>query len=281
MQSIQSCMTKLRGYLPDVFKKHTLVVFTHCQVPSKCIFDKKKLPFAPIAEKNMFYMENSMFSIDPREYSTLEKDEKRLYEFEWKKAIKSMERLVVRMTELGDSLTSSLVQVRKSRDELKAALCNMKLQMVGLQNAQDELDNIEKMMKQAEGDKTQFAQFTKTNHITEKKMVDVPYHSTICGECNHVCHQQCGLDEIAEKGSHKFTRCAAFNGNDSCRSCPGKCSYKLHFHDKKNIVEETKTVEEVLDDIKQKYDLATQQYDDAGRKLTGMWQLQLITLINP
>jgi predicted RNase H-like HicB family nuclease len=274
-------MTKLRGYLPDVFKKHTLVVFTHCQVPSKCIFDKKKLPYAPIEETNMFYMENSMFSIDPRKYCTLARDDRQLYEFEWKKAIKSMESLVVRMTELGDSLTASLVEVRQSRDQLKAALCDMKLQMVGLQNAQDELDNIERLMKQAAGDKSQFAKFTKTNHITEKKMVDVPYHSTMCGECNHVCHHQCGLDEIAEKGSNQFTSCAAFGGSgNNCRYCPGKCSYTLHFHDRKNIVEETKTVEEVLDDIKQKFDLATQQYDDAGRKLTGVRPLQLIIPTN-
>jgi hypothetical protein len=125
-------------------------------------------------------------------------------------------------------------------------------------------------MEAAEADQSQFANFTQTTRQREKKLVDNPsYYSTICGRCVHVCHQQCGLEEIQERGSHKFTSCAAFGG-DNCRICPSTCSYTEHFHDRKLVVEEYKTVDEIIDDIKNKYDLAVDKFGDAVAKQGGL-----------
>ena len=269
-QSIQSCMVRLSNYLPDVFKNSTLVVFTHCADAIKCIYDKDKLPFAPISKNNLFYMENSFFTASPAEVMAASEDTKSLFQFEWSRSMNVMGKIVSRITELGDTLTKSLVEVRKSRDELAAALCDMRLEIRRLQDAQKRLDEIENAMAVAKANKSQFASFTKTTRTIVKKMVDAPYHSTICGTCNFICHEGCNLDEIQEYGSHKFTTCSAFFGGDLCRSCPGQCFYMDHFHDRKRIIDEEISLDEVIEDIKSKYDSAAQAYSQALSQQGGL-----------
>lgn len=91
--------------------------------------------------------------------------------------------------------------------------------------------------------------------MSETKLVDAPYHSTLCQSCNFVCHDHCGLSEISQTGDNAFLGCAAMSGNN-CVRCPKKCSYTVHYHAKKTMKETTTTMDEILQDIKQKYDEA-------------------------
>jgi hypothetical protein len=263
-------MVRLANCLPDVFKDNILVVFTHCADEIRCIYDREKLPFSPIDDKNLFYMENSFFTASPEQIRKASEDTKQLFRFEWMRSMQVMQKLVSRITELDSAATEALGQVRKSRDELAAALCDMRLQLRQLQDAQTQLDEVEKAMTAAAADKSQFASFTRTKTTKEKKMVNVPYHSTICGTCTVVCHNNCGLNEISQKGSHQFTQCYAFSGKSNCSCCPGRCSYTDHFHDRKQFVEEEKTLEEVIQDIKAKYDHAVQAYGQAASQQGGL-----------
>ena len=270
VQAIQGCMVRLSNFLPDAFRNNILVVFTHCADKIRCIYDKDKLPFAPICESNMLYMENSFFVASPEEIQGASSDTRQLFEFEWDRSMRVMQKMVSRITELDTALTEPLGQVRKSRDELAASLCDMRLQLKQLQDAQTQLDEVEKAMLATKADQSQFAAYTRTKTTSERKMVDVPYHSTICGTCNVVCHDHCRLEEIGQKGSHQFTQCYAFRGASKCNACPGGCSYTDHFHARKQFVDEQKTLEEVIQDIKAKYDLAVSTYSQAASQQGGL-----------
>ena len=95
--------------------------------------------------------------------------------------------------------------------------------------------------------------------VTYTELVDANYHSTICRACNVVCHNHCRLTEITEEGSNAFLHCAAFSGDhctgkDSDGRC--KCDYRSHYHDKKKMITKTKSVEEILEDMKTRYEAA-------------------------
>ncbi len=146
----------------------------------------------------------------------------------------------------------------------------MRLQMKQLQDAQTQLDEVETAMKTASADQSQFASFTRTRTTKEKRMVPAAFHSTICGTCAHICHYQCGLSKISQKGSNQFKECNAFGGASNCRICPRSCSYTDHFHDCKGFVEEHTTLEEVIEDIKAKYDHAVDAYAKAQSQHGGL-----------
>ena len=54
--------------------------------------------------------------------------------------------------------------------------------------------------KGAMADAEKYAKYTQNNTITEKTIVDAPYHSTLCSTCQTVCHDRCGLAEISTPG---------------------------------------------------------------------------------
>jgi len=115
-----------------------------------------------------------------------------------------------------------------------------------------------------------FADYTQQKTVTSKKLVDAPYHSTICQNCNSVCHDHCGLQEVDHTDPNHFKGCAAMAGSENCSVCEGKCSHTVHYHARKTMTEETQTIEDVLQDIKAKYDLAMQGKNDAEAKVTNV-----------
>ena len=81
--------------------------------------------------------------------------------------------------------------------------------MLPMQEAQC-LHWVQLFKKGAEVDVEKYKQFTQTKTITQKEMVEVPYHNTLCSTCQHVCHQHCGLQEIATPGA-VFLSCGSYS----------------------------------------------------------------------
>ena len=55
--------------------------------------------------------------------------------------------------------------------------------------------------KGALGNSEKYANYTQNNTIEEVNIVEAPYHSTLCTLCQTVCHDHCGLDEMATPGT--------------------------------------------------------------------------------
>jgi hypothetical protein len=173
---------------------------------------------------------------------------------------------MVRINKLGSKNVEVIKKVRQNRDNIKTVLHEVRLKIANLQQVQFQLDKMEVLLKQGESDQSKYKDYTKKEIITEKILVDAPYHSTICENCNYVCHDNCSLQEISELGSNQFKNCAAFSG-DYCKDCPGKCLYTRHYHAKKTVKTIEKTVEKMLQDIKAKFDSANNKVSDAKSQL--------------
>ena len=119
--------------------------------------------------------------------------------------------------------------------------------------------DIEAELKRCKQDQERFKDYTKK--VVSKKVEFTPTssHNTLCSTCNVACHAGCGLEEVAHAGDQRFLSCAAFSGNSHCQVCGGatRCTHNSHYHARKipNVVEET--LEEVLQDVKENYDKAS------------------------
>ena len=81
------------------------------------------------------------------------------------------------------------------------------------------------------------------------------YHNTICSKCNTVCHERCSLTETTRVGERVFRRCTVIV-NDRCTVCAGKCSYNMHYHDRRVIKSVPKTLKVAISSVASKYSAA-------------------------
>ncbi|CAF4248402.1 unnamed protein product, partial [Rotaria sordida] len=131
---------------------------------------------------------------------------------------------------------------------------------------QDEIAACEMAMQNADANLAKFKDYKKKREVEKIEMVDATHHSTICQKCNHVCHDKCGLNETIIVGAQIFQQCWAMK-NGSCTQCPNKCSYTVHYHAKKTMKKTKETLEDILADIKAKYDMASQDKSDYQKKV--------------
>ncbi|PKB93224.1 hypothetical protein RhiirA5_441966, partial [Rhizophagus irregularis] len=69
-----------------------------------------------------------------------------------------------------------------------------------------------------------------------------------------ICHENCGLEFTGGSGTTTFNSCACMGGDGKCTKCG--CDTYSHFHTDTEMKNETKTINEVLEDIKAQYDMA-------------------------
>ncbi len=120
---------------------------------------------------------------------------------------------------------------------------------------------------------SRFQNYTRQRTEDVVEWTDTDYHNTLCSSCNQVCHERCGLEEIKSAGDCRFTLCYAFRGNSHCQECcseAGRCDHSTHYHARKKPTKSTKTVEDVLLDIKQKYDDAVEGLQRSQADLTKL-----------
>jgi GTP-binding protein EngB required for normal cell division len=266
--SIQTIATVLKGSLPDYILEQLLVVFTMCRFPAACQ-SRDKIPFR-VAETNKFYFDNAAFL---RPIATLEKREKKVIQEQWDETMQELDNVLNRIFEQESTVLKTpgggFAALQEMRMKVKATFHEIKTNVVNMQKALDHMETAESQLAAARAAGKSTANFTRTKTVKQKKLVDCPNgrHSTICSKCTNMCHESCGLDEITTKGSNAFTGCSAFCGSNNCRHC--QCSYTEHYHGRKKVVEETSTMEEVIEDIKRKHEQATGEVLAAGSKISS------------
>ncbi|CAF4813992.1 unnamed protein product [Rotaria sp. Silwood1] len=133
---------------------------------------------------------------------------------------------------------------------------------------QDEIEAFEVVLKQSNDDLVTYKEYSKEREVEKIEIVDAPFHSTLCQNCNYVCHSRCKLDETTTVGSQIFQRCWAIS-NGNCRQCTHKCSYTSHYHAKKTVKTSKQKLQDVIAEIKAKYDQAAQNKSDYQKKITS------------
>ncbi|CAF3974897.1 unnamed protein product [Rotaria sordida] len=232
---MQSVLIGLRGNLPDVVLDNVIVVLTSVQrhtsnFPLDCLE----------INGNVFpyYMQNSAFSKDPRRRT--EEDIVSL-KADWKDSMKEIKAMLQKINTFQTKSVAAFKDLEDQRNIIKALMAEAKLEVTNIQKMQDEIASLEQALKKYGDDESAYQQYT----------------------------QETVVDETTLVGHDIFQGCVAMR-EGQCTQCPLLCGWAEHFHAKKTIQIKQQTVEKVLEDIKAKYDIATQGTTDATQKLTNL-----------
>lgn len=248
--SLRHALGILKASLPNAILNNAILLFTMCNKVT-CVSNAQS--FLGLQSKQSFYMDNSVFASNPAQ---MDADAEEIIKLQFTLSMKTAANLVAHCSAMAKVSTEQFKNMRDLRHVIKAHLHKAQIEMAELQKVGEKLEMLSKKHAQFSRDRETFKNFTEREEQEKVELVDVAYHSTLCSVCNHVCHQQCGLDEITTKGDNAFVNCAAFGSQSNCQQCPKKCSYTEHYHARKLIVKTKVTVEKELKDIKAKFDLA-------------------------
>ncbi|UJR16642.1 hypothetical protein I4U23_003542 [Adineta vaga] len=245
--NLRHVLSQLRGNLPDIIMNNVIVVLTNA-TRYTVNFNLDALELS--GNVYPYYMQNSAFSQDPSYWTPVAF-----------KAIQSefdTSMIVIKnMINIIDTFQTKSVQAFKMmkniRNEIKTLLHNVRLEISQIQKLQDEINIWENLAKQCDNDLTIYRDYTREREIDTIELVDVPFNNTLCRQCNHICHENCQLDESTTIGDQIFYQCWAIH-NGYCLQCVGHCSYTNHYHARKTIQRGKKKIQDVLHDIKTKYE---------------------------
>jgi hypothetical protein len=262
--NVQNVIIRLQGFLPDVIMEHVIVVLTNAQRHSANADLKEQL-------KNLkstvypFYMQNSAFSTDPSSWDQLAL---KALQIDWEASMNELKNLIDLVDTFEVKSVAAFTDMKKIRNDIKSMMHNARLEVENIQKTQNEIAVLQAGMKGLDDDQNRNQHYMTTRTVAVSQLVDASFYSTLCSQCNHVCHAHCRLQETFQKGDKRLSGCACMGRNDRCTVCKGQCSYTQHYHARKTIQQTNQTVQEVLYDIKAKYDAATSNKNAAQQKLT-------------
>lgn len=265
--NIQNLIAKFRGSLPDSIMSNIIVICTMCREETCNFKNFRSLGFVPY---KIFYMNNTIFSSPITEKSNL----KLLY-YEFSDSLDICRQITETVQNMSVISTIDFQQIRDLRNSIKSELHRVKNDILQLQNVHDIITVAQDTIKHREDYAAQFKNYTKTKVIKTTRIVNNPTinkKNTICDNCNKTCHEDCKLGEIIGKNSAAITHCYAFqctagNGDqNTCKIC--NCSYMYHYHSNNTIVEDTETLEEVIEEMKKQYLEALASTQEEAKKLS-------------
>lgn len=240
--NIQSILTRLQGSIPDSITNNIVIVFTMCREETCNQTDIKALGFDP---EEILYFNNTAFSSPPEKRS-------QMTVIEWDESMKSCENLIKVAEMIAPISTNEFTQIKTIRSQIKSLLQDGRNKLSFLQQLNEEYEKSLSLKEKADTDVKNNSNYTTTKTINKAELVPTSYYSTLCANCNTVCHDHCGLEMTTNKGESIFAGCACMNGSN-CTVCPEKCSYVHHYHDYKTVKIVQVNVDDEIASIKQKY----------------------------
>lgn len=263
--NLQNTLVRLRGSVPDILLKNLLVVLTNCSVAS-ANFDLASLKPWTVPEDHVFYMENSALSKPVKDWINNRRIQ-RILRNDWQESMEEIDNMIKQITELGHFATNAFGDMLRQRNQIKSKVHEILLEIKKLQDLQSELDSAQHAKQNIATDIEKYSNYKQTKQVEYDEMVDADYHSTICMKHTTVCHDGCGLTYTSTKGADIFKGCSCMSG-PMCGTCG--CDHLEHYHDKKRKVRKTKTVEDILHDMKALYDHHTKKEVDLSNKITDL-----------
>lgn len=258
--NIRIVLHQLWNNFPDAILKSVIVVLTNVQRHT-INFDLYNLKL----DGNVYpmYMQNSAFS-SPEDLWT--PGLKLKLQEDWDNSMNEIQCMITIIDKFQSVSVEPFKMMIQSQNKIKSSLHDARMHSSQILQIQDEIHAYAEKAKQCDDDKDKFKHFTKQ---IQEKSVKIPanYHSTICSNCNYVCHDGCHLEETTKIGDQVFRHCVAFVARKICRSCPQRCDYTQHYHDKVRIVIMRPSRTEIIQEIKSKYDQATKNKDAALEKI--------------
>ncbi len=244
--NIRNVLERFRDRIPDVLYRNVIVILTNCAPHTVNFGSVKLLNHAPI-----FHMQNSAFSSDTQAWTSQTRE---ILQRDWNVSMHTMNEFVKTLLTLTPVSTESLSEMDNDRNAIRSVLHESRLMIMELQHIEDELAALEQASNIYSANIEKYAsvggQSTKTIQINEITVTS--YHNTICSKCNTVCHERCSLTETTRVGERVFRRCTVI-ANGRCTVCPGKCSYDIHYHDRRLIKSVPKTLKVAISSMANKH----------------------------
>ncbi|CAF3515383.1 unnamed protein product [Rotaria socialis] len=260
--NLRNVIARLRGNLPDVVMDNVIVVLTNAK-RHEANFNISSLQLHGTVYP--YYMQNSAFSQDSNAWDQAALD---ALQFDWDASMDEMKRMIETIDTFKTKSVTAFKDMKDIRNAIKALMHEARLEVSQIQKMQDELAAFEHALKQYKTDEVTYKDYTRERVVETKELVDTKYHSTVCRKCDHVCHDKCGLNETTTHGNRIFQRCWAMSPEGQCYICPSHCLYTEHYHARKTMKVKQQKLQDVLHDIKAKYDLASRNKTDFQSRIT-------------
>ncbi|CAF0766564.1 unnamed protein product [Adineta ricciae] len=260
--NLRNVIARLRGNLPDVVMDNVIVVLTNAK-RHEANFNISSLQLHGTVYP--YYMQNSAFSQDPHTWDQAALD---ALQFDWDASMDELKRMMETIDTFKTKSVGAFKDMKDIRNAIKALMHEARLEVSQIQKMQDELAAFEHALKQYKTEEVTYKDYTRERVVETKELVDAKYHSTVCRKCDHVCHDKCGLHETTTHGNRIFQRCWAMSAEGQCYICPSHCLYTEHYHARKTMKVKQQKLQDVLHDIKAKYDSATKNTNDFQSRIT-------------
>ncbi|RGB32832.1 hypothetical protein C1646_762420 [Rhizophagus diaphanus] len=259
--TIMNTIILLRNNLPDeIVYNNLLLILTKCTKSSAC-FSEDTFAKEIAKPKQIFYMDNQVFCTDPQIWLN-DEDEYSFVQHQWNKSFKTFDNLLKMITEMNATSTKAFATMRDLRNKIKSEIATISQTTTNIQQIQDNLEAAYKALQKTGDKRNSFSNYTRTKTITVTNSVKMSNNTknTVCTTHQRsgiICHENCGLEFTSSSGTFTFSGCAVcarMVSDGKCAKCG--CDTYSHFHTDMEMKNETKTINEVLEDIKAQYDMA-------------------------
>ncbi|XP_071539262.1 uncharacterized protein [Panulirus ornatus] len=187
--------------------------------------------------------------------SDCDEEESVFDEMFWKMGEKSYKDLLRQLNMFGSKSLTLTKDVLNERHQLQVYIAgiqrDIQVGLVTLEKLQTEVQVLK--IHQADIDKNKAFTYTVDEEITEMVTIPAGQYITNCLQCNRTCHENCAIREDENKSG-----CWAIR-NDYCCICPSKCHWSVHKNFPKKYVVKIVTVTKTADDLKKRYQEATEK----------------------
>jgi hypothetical protein len=171
-------------------------------------------------------MDNQAFCFNPQIWKD-DEEERGIVQYNWDKSIKTIDSLLMKITELSSTSTQSFEDMKNYRDRIKSEIARVTQDITNIQQIQNSLQNsldaAQRALQKSENQKKSFSNYTRTETIRRKKIVSASYYSTVCTlhlKDGIICHEDCGEGEFeSESGTNYFKSCHCMGPDNKCISC--------------------------------------------------------------
>ncbi|CAF2677272.1 unnamed protein product [Rotaria sp. Silwood2] len=250
----------LNSSIPDIILENVIVILTNAK-KYESPFDLKLLNLH--GKVYPFYMQNGAFVSDPKRWTKSIRNE---LHYDWNNSMNQIKLILETIDSFKQISIDIFLRMKQIRNDIKSIIHQIRLEMIQIQKIQDAIAQLDLTFKQTNRDVATYQDHTR-HHIVEKiQQIDAPHHSTLCVNCNQVCHNNCRLNETNIVDAQILSQCLVMK-NGKCQQCQNHCSYTNHYHAKKTIQISHETLHDVLSDLKEKYDQTYQNSNNCQEKI--------------
>ncbi|XP_029710189.2 uncharacterized protein LOC109402189 [Aedes albopictus] len=263
----------LRSSIPDVLLQNLVVVLTNCS-SATVNFDLARLEPWTVPEANVFHMNNCAFS-RPVSQWTKNAAMQQILKIEWKCSMEAIEKMIQNLKQLGGKATEAFKQMRINRERIKSQLQNILLDVTKCQDLQNELDMMKTTQQNIATDIKNYSDYKRSKLVEYTELVPCETGTRFCTKCSTPCQEK-----FLEKGATSVYRVAT--SIPICRDVVSLFEYMLldtchcghsafnHYVSNVRPVKKTKTVEEILEDVKNAFDLSTKKNEEIQSEIGNL-----------